>query len=106
MLPELALCVARYGMVLKQRANFYNNISTEMVPCQKPMLLKDAVEFEKVRAWRSGGHAACLLSQRAVLRCSQLRWGQRGVEPLRVARLCPLGPMWPFLFLLARSQMV
>lgn len=35
-------------MVLKQRANFYNNISTEMVPCQKPMLLKDAVEFEKV----------------------------------------------------------
>lgn len=35
-------------MVLKQRANFYNNISTEMVPCQKPMLLKDAMDFEKV----------------------------------------------------------
>ncbi len=37
-------------MVLKQRANFYNNISTEMVTCQKPMLLQDAIEFEKV--WR------------------------------------------------------
>jgi hypothetical protein len=38
----------RYGMVLKQHANFYNNISTEMVPSQKPMMLKDAVDFEKV----------------------------------------------------------
>ena len=38
----------RYGMVLKQSANFYNNISTEMIPCQKPMMLKDALEFEKV----------------------------------------------------------
>ena len=38
----------RYGMVLKQSASFYNNISTEMIQCQKPMMLKDAVEFEKV----------------------------------------------------------
>ncbi|MEW5298925.1 MAG: hypothetical protein WDW36_001995 [Sanguina aurantia] len=38
----------RYGMVLKQRANFYNNISTEMIPCQKPMMLADAMDFEKV----------------------------------------------------------
>jgi dynein heavy chain 2, cytosolic len=38
----------RYGMVLKQHANFYNNISTQMVPCQKPMMLKDALDFEKV----------------------------------------------------------
>eukprot|EP00983_Pelagomonas_calceolata_P020898 656608-Pelagomonas_calceolata.AAC.1 len=37
-----------YGMVLKQRANFYNNIATEMIPCQKPMLLQDAMDFEKV----------------------------------------------------------
>ncbi len=36
-------------MVLKQRANFYNNISTEMIPSQKPMMLKDAMEFEQVR---------------------------------------------------------
>ncbi len=35
-------------MVLKQRANFYNNIATEMVQCQKPMMLKDALDFEKV----------------------------------------------------------
>lgn len=35
-------------MVLKQRANFYNNISTEMIPCQKPMMLRDALDFEKV----------------------------------------------------------
>ena len=42
------MCARRYGMVLKQRANFYNNISTEMIPCQKPMLLQDAMDFEKV----------------------------------------------------------
>jgi dynein heavy chain 2, cytosolic len=38
----------RYGMVLKQYANFYNNIATEMIKCQKPMLLVYAQEFEKV----------------------------------------------------------
>ena len=47
-------------MVLRQSANFYNNISTEMIPCQKPMMLKDALEFEKVRyyvtTWLSCGH--------------------------------------------------
>nr|BCL66104.1 cytoplasmic dynein 1b heavy chain [Volvox africanus] len=45
---EVANKFYRYGMVLKQRANFYNNIATEMVPCQKPMMLKDALDFEKV----------------------------------------------------------
>nr|ADI46936.1 DHC1bm [Volvox carteri f. nagariensis] len=45
---EIANKFYRYGMVLKQRANFYNNIGTEMVPCQKPMMLKDALDFEKV----------------------------------------------------------
>lgn len=39
----------RYGMVLQQCAHFYNNIATEMIPCQKPLMLADAVEFEKVR---------------------------------------------------------
>ncbi|WIA17572.1 hypothetical protein OEZ85_014399 [Tetradesmus obliquus] len=38
----------RYGMVLQQCAHFYNNIATEMIPCQKPLMLADAVEFEKV----------------------------------------------------------
>eukprot|EP00878_Enallax_costatus_P024703 GHUV01026383.1.p1 GENE.GHUV01026383.1~~GHUV01026383.1.p1 ORF type:complete len:1576 (+),score=459.42 GHUV01026383.1:1611-6338(+) len=38
----------RYGMVLHQCAHFYNNIATEMIPSQKPMMLADAVEFEKV----------------------------------------------------------
>lgn len=38
----------RYGMVLQQCAHFYNNIATEMIPCQKPMMLAEAVEFEKV----------------------------------------------------------
>jgi hypothetical protein len=35
-------------MVLQQCAHFYNNIATEMIPCQKPLMLADAVEFEKV----------------------------------------------------------
>ena len=38
----------RYGMVLKQVANFYNDLATKIIPCQKPMLLEDAIEFEKV----------------------------------------------------------
>jgi hypothetical protein len=44
--PATTFC--RYGMVLKQCAHFYNNIGTQMIPCQKPMMLADAVEFEKV----------------------------------------------------------
>jgi dynein heavy chain 2 len=36
-------------MVLQQCAHFYNNIATEMIPCQKPMMLAEAVEYEKVR---------------------------------------------------------
>lgn len=43
----MLLC-CRYGMVLQQCAHFYNNIATEMIPCQKPMMLAEAVEFEKV----------------------------------------------------------
>lgn len=39
-------------MVLQQCAHFYNNIATEMIPCQKPMMLAEAVEFEKVSAFR------------------------------------------------------
>ena len=68
-------------MVLKQRANFYNNIATEMIPCQKPMMLQDALDFEKVRAPVRGGHTramhphpACLLTtpRAAVLLCCAL----------------------------------
>jgi hypothetical protein len=35
-------------MVLQQCAHFYNTIATEMIPCQRPLMLADAVEFEKV----------------------------------------------------------
>ena len=45
---EKAQKVFRYGLVLKQVANFYNEIGTQMIPCQKPMMLKDATAFEKV----------------------------------------------------------
>jgi hypothetical protein len=44
-----AAACRRYGMVLQQCAHFYNNIATEMIPCQKPMMLAEAVEFEKVQ---------------------------------------------------------
>lgn len=30
----------RHGLLLKQVVNFYNNSSTEIIPCQKPMLLQ------------------------------------------------------------------
>mmetsp|Transcript_17017 Transcript_17017/g.54247 ORF Transcript_17017/g.54247 Transcript_17017/m.54247 type:complete len:3325 (+) Transcript_17017:156-10130(+) len=45
---ETARKFYRHGLVLKQVANFYNDIATQMTPCQKPMMLSDAVEFEKV----------------------------------------------------------
>jgi dynein heavy chain 2 len=45
---ETARKFYRHGMVLRQVANFYNNIASEMIPCQKPMMLEDAVRFEKV----------------------------------------------------------
>jgi len=56
------LSIFRYGMVLKQRANFYNNIATEMIPCQKPMLLQDAQEFERVRVQHYGLFLGIVLS--------------------------------------------
>jgi dynein heavy chain 2 len=45
---ETARKFTRHGMVLKQVANFYNEISTQMVPCQKSMMLEDALRFEQV----------------------------------------------------------
>ncbi|QDZ22651.1 heavy chain of dynein [Chloropicon primus] len=38
----------RHCMVLKQVANFYNQLSNQIILCQKPMLLADAVEFEQL----------------------------------------------------------
>lgn len=37
-----------HGMVLKQIANFYNTLSSQIIQCQKPMLLADALSFEKL----------------------------------------------------------
>lgn len=54
-------------MVLQQCAHFYNNIATEMIPCQKPMMLAEAVEFEKV--W-DVGVCACLNELCIALRLS------------------------------------
>ena len=45
---ETARKFYRHGMVLRQVANFYNNIASEMISCQKPMMLDDAVKFEEV----------------------------------------------------------
>jgi dynein heavy chain 2 len=38
----------RHGMVLRQVVNFYNDIGTQMIPCQKTMMLKDAHDFEQM----------------------------------------------------------
>lgn len=35
-------------MLLKQVANFYNEISTLMIPCQKLIMLQDALRFESI----------------------------------------------------------
>jgi hypothetical protein len=38
-------------MVLRQCAHFYNTIGSQMIESQKPMMLSDALEFEKA-GWR------------------------------------------------------
>lgn len=45
---ETARKFYRHGMVLKQVAHFYNDVSTQMIACQKPMLISFAANFEKV----------------------------------------------------------
>lgn len=39
----------RYGLVLQQAAHFYNTVAADMIPSQKPLMLADAVELERVR---------------------------------------------------------
>lgn len=36
------------GVTLKQIANFYNSMGTQMIDCQKPMMLQKAQRFEQV----------------------------------------------------------
>jgi len=36
------------GVTLKQVANFYNSMGTQMIDCQKPMMLEKAAEFESL----------------------------------------------------------
>ncbi len=49
----------RHGLVLHQVADFYNELSTRILPCHKSMLLADAQAFESVLlAPRDGGGRA------------------------------------------------
>lgn len=45
---EAAQTFQKQGMLLKQVANFYNEISTLMIPCQKLIMLQDALRFESI----------------------------------------------------------
>jgi dynein heavy chain 2 len=38
----------RHGIILKQVANFYNTIKTQLIPCQMPMLRESAEAFEQI----------------------------------------------------------
>jgi dynein heavy chain 2, cytosolic len=50
----------RHGLVLRQVALFYNSISSQIIPSQKPILLQDFVNFESVikeqRISKTGPH--------------------------------------------------
>jgi dynein heavy chain 2, cytosolic len=48
------------GVALKQIANFYNSMGTQMIDCQKPMMLQQAQRFEQTikKPMASGGAAA------------------------------------------------
>jgi hypothetical protein len=50
LLLALPLLSDSYGMVLRQCAHFYNTIGSSMIESQKPMMLADALEFDKARA--------------------------------------------------------
>jgi dynein heavy chain 2 len=40
--------IFRYGTMLKQIANFYNTVDQEMLPFQRPMMVKRAMKFESL----------------------------------------------------------
>jgi hypothetical protein len=91
--------------VLKQCANFYNNIATQMIPSQKPMMLADAIEFEQVgsclnallQVWLShmlklheATHASCLwLAFRGLLSPGSITMMQVHACPLPPSFLAP-----------------
>lgn len=56
----------RHGLLLKQVVNFYNNSATEIIPCQKPMLLQ-------VRPTAKSAGACCGLLMQSSLK-QLLKW--------------------------------
>ena len=36
------------GVTLKQAANFFNSMGTQMIDCQKPMMIEKATQFENL----------------------------------------------------------
>ena len=46
--PQLGLKFYRFAVQLKQICNFHNHLASEILPCQKLMVLNAAVRFEKL----------------------------------------------------------
>lgn len=53
-LSEQAKKMYKEGLALKQIANFYNSMSSQIIPSQKKMLLASALKFEKAVKAKSG----------------------------------------------------
>lgn len=53
-LSEQAKKMYKEGLALKQIANFYNSMSSQIIPSQKKMLLGSALKFEKAVKAKSG----------------------------------------------------
>ena len=47
-LTENAKKFYKEGLTLKQAANFFNSMGTQMIDCQKPMMIDKASEFERL----------------------------------------------------------
>ena len=45
---EQAAQYYQHATILQQVASFYNSISTQMIPCQQPLMLETALEFERL----------------------------------------------------------
>lgn len=68
----------RHGMILKQVANFYNDISRQMLECQKPMMLEDARRFEDI------------LRSPLDSQGNRITWDNPTVRSHRLASLCSM----------------
>ncbi|VDD79211.1 unnamed protein product, partial [Mesocestoides corti] len=83
----LAETMYRHAIVLKQVAHFYNSIDSQMIPCQKALMLKSAMAFEhliKFSHLKEKGDGK-LPASKCQERC--ITWSQAEEVPIFISKL-------------------